>query len=280
MIQKLSELYNRLNTFPEYIHEIIANTDKYYTSRSEPKTKYGVVQKDKQGNIRYRALLIPNIKLKRLQQRINCLLNEIESPEYAFGSIQEANHVLNASKHLNHSYILTIDLKNFFQNITHHQVFNTLIQNEFSPSVARIVTKLTTYKYSLPQGAPSSPCLANLAFQNTALQLQKLVIPHEIIFTTFLDDLSFSSEKCFKFLVPVILETIRRNKFFPAHNKIHYQREQSEITGLVVSRSRLKIKPAMLERAQVNPLVKAYVAYVNRYNSFYAENGFASTSLI
>src|SRR5689334_20435078 len=99
---------------------------------------------------------------------------------------------------------------------------------------ARVLTKLTTYQYRLPQGAPTSPVIANLAFKQTALQLLEVVKGQDITFTTYLDDLTFSSKKDFRHLTQLILETINTNKFQPHSDKINYSENICDVTGLFV----------------------------------------------
>ncbi len=44
---------------------------------------------------------------------------------------------------------------------------------KFSPTVARVLTQLTTYKGRIPQGAPTSPMIANLVFVKTGKKLEE-----------------------------------------------------------------------------------------------------------
>ncbi len=122
-----------------------------------------------------------------------------------FGSVPKKNHIMNARQHLNQTHFLTIDSKSFFTNITHYQVHEMFLDHGFSYSTSHILTKLTTYHGALPQGAPSSPVIANLVFFNTAKKLFDFANSHDIIYTNYLDDQSFSSKGSFKELVPGIL---------------------------------------------------------------------------
>jgi len=234
MIKSLPNLYSFLHLTKSELNVIVNSTGNLYYSKNSPKKKYGEFQRDVQGHIKCRDLLIPCYPLKKIQKRINDLLHSIELPDYMYGSIRGKNHIMNALQHLEQEYFLTTDLKNFFPNINHHQVFHMFCNNGFSPSVSRILTKLTTYNKSLPQGATSSPVIANLVFVDTAQQLALLSEKHNIIFTAFLDDLSFSSKYCFKYLVSQILHMLKENSFHPSYSKIHYRRYRCEITGLIV----------------------------------------------
>ncbi|HAO08984.1 MAG TPA: hypothetical protein DCQ50_18845 [Chryseobacterium sp.] len=139
----------------------------------------------------------------------------------------------------------------------------------FSPSVARILTKITTYQKSLPQGAPSSPIIANLVFLPAARELYQLASDNNITFSAFLDDLSFSSNSDFKQMIPDILHVLYKKNFFPALNKIHYRTTTCEITGLIVSGKKLNLIPEMRKKARTNVYIKAYKASVQSKNDQY-----------
>ena len=265
MIKSLPNLYSFLRLPEREINAIASNISNYYSLKIKPKKKYGDFQRDDFGNIRFRELMIPKYILKSRQQKIAQFLNQISLPEYMFGSIVKKNNILNARQHLNHKYFLTIDLKKFFHNINHHQVNTMFYNNGFSPSTSRILTKLTTYQASLPQGAPSSPIIANLVFLQTSNKLSKLAKNNEITFTTFLDDLTFSSNRCFKSLIPKIIAILKQDNFYPAYNKIHYRQNYCEITGLFVKGSVLELPYIMTKKSKSNFYIKSYEKQVQGY---------------
>lgn len=258
MIKSLPNLYSFLWLPEKEINAIMSNIRNYYSLKINPKKKYGDFQRDDFGNIRFRELMVPNYILKSRQQKIAQFLNQISLPEYMFGSVPGKNNILNACQHLNQKYFLTIDLKKFFPNINHHQVNTMFCNNGFSPSTSRILTKLTTYQESLPQGAPSSPIIANLVFLQTSDKLYKLAKNNNIIFTTFLDDLTFSSNHCFKNMIPLIIAIIKRNNFYPAYGKIHYRQNYCEITGLFVKGDALELPYKMAKKSNSNFHIKSY----------------------
>ncbi|GEO07550.1 reverse transcriptase family protein [Segetibacter aerophilus] len=248
---------------------MINNPEKYYYSKTQPKMKFGRPQLDDKGEVKLRRLTPPVTSLKIIQQEICYHLQKAELPNCFYGSVEELNNIDNALQHIHNKFFLTIDLKSFFDNITNTQIHRVFTEKNFSWDDARMLTKLTTYKGRLPQGAPTSPILANLAFAKTAQQLQALVKRHKITFTTFLDDLSFSSMRDFKSLVPDLLKTIRENKFYPHHEKIHYRKNTCEITGLIVGNGKLRLTAETKSEAKKNQLVKAYTLRVQKqYNAY------------
>jgi RNA-directed DNA polymerase len=266
MIYDLPSLYTFLGVDESRLKDIINNIHQHYRFCERPKKKFRKVQLNKSGQIRYRYLFVPSNDLKKIQRAINCYLQKIELPSLMYGSVPGKNHIMNAQQHLNQSHFLTVDLKNFFTNISHQQVFQMLIGNCFTPAVARMVTKLTTYKGYLPQGAPSSPVIANLCFLKVARKMADFSIENNIRFTVFLDDLSFSSKTDFKKLVPEILNSIKSCGFFPSSNKIHYSTYKSEITGIIVCKNKVSVIKEMRKEAQTNAHLNAYINSVYKSN--------------
>jgi RNA-directed DNA polymerase len=270
----LNELYNQLGVSKSLISTLTLNLDKFYYKHTQPKKKFGKDQKDEHGNIKYRHLLPPVKSLKEVQERICNHLQKIDLPDCMYGAIAGSNNVFNALQHIENKYFFTVDLKNFFTKINNKQVHSTFIENGYCWNAARILTKLTTYNYGLPQGAPTSPVIANLAFKQTALKLVELIKYYDITFTIFLDDLTFSSKKDFKHLHAAILERIRADNFYTHHKKIHYRENICDVTGLFVGNGKLKMHPQMLEEAKTNYHVKNYVEYVQECYNEYLVNKF------
>ncbi|UYQ93404.1 reverse transcriptase family protein [Chitinophaga horti] len=232
MIKSEKRLLQFLSTTSGQVKKLVTDIDSEYRHKTVDKTKYGVPQRDKNGKIRKRELDITHSELKRIQEQINFLLQKIPSPDYSFGSVKGRNNILNAYQHFSNKYFLTIDFKNFFRNINNRQVYSMLISENFSPDVARTLTRLVTYKGFLPQGPPSSPIVANMVFNRTGRILAKLALEHHLTFTAYMDDLVFSSKVDFKDLIPIILKTIRDAEFRPHPKKISYSKSCPEVTGV------------------------------------------------
>ena len=92
-----------------------------------------------------------------------------------------------AERHLGNKVLLTMDISNYFNSIKQPMIyriiclcvartFPQLKGDEESVSAANLLADLCCYKNQLPQGAPTSPALANLfamSFDRTFTQLAK-----------------------------------------------------------------------------------------------------------
>ncbi len=242
MISTLKHLAYELKVDFSEIETIINNIDKYYYEKVEikkdksgqPKLKNGIIQK---------RVLNPSIsRLKIIQKRIQRnILAKLEMPEYAYGAIKGKDNVSNAKKHQGKKYIFTTDLKSFFPSINHDRVFAMYRSFNFSPTVSRVLTQLTTYKGRLPQGAPTSPTVANLVFVKTGKKLKHFATENKLIFTSFIDDLTFSAPIDFKSKAQFIIEMIQADGFKISHNKTNFKTKLPIVTGVVVKNNKLDI---------------------------------------
>lgn len=223
------------------VQAIIENIDSFYKEKIEIKTdKFEKPKLDANGNPRKRIIHPSQRRLKVIQKRIlKNILNKIEMPSYAYGAVKKKDNVDNAKKHQGKKYKFTTDLKDFFPSIKNKAVFKMFVSQGFSPEVSRILTQLTTYKGQIPQGAPTSSTLANLVFIKTGDILNKFAKDNGATFTSFVDDMTFSSAQDFKSKLPQILEIITAD-YKISHKKTNYSRNPN-VTGLHVMNNHLEL---------------------------------------
>ena len=274
MIRTLKHLTYTLRTELATINDILADVDSYYISWSKVKTDKdtGLPLTDADGNQRTRQLNSTKIELKRIQKRILALLmSHVEIPPYAFGGVPKKDNIKNAKYHQGNKYIFTTDLRSFFPSISHNSVFEVYCNNGYSPTVARILTKLTTYKYQLPQGVPTSTLLALLAFKPTGDKLYDYALQHNLKFSIFVDDITISSKVDFKHLVPEILDIIVSAGYKISHNKTHYSTKNPIITGIKCQNNRIKLPQSTYKRISKLPKdsnsYKGLIMYRKRIDS-------------
>lgn len=227
LVELLGVSYERI----EYITKHI--DDFYLPEKREVKTDVtGKPKKNKKGWLQYRILHPSKNELKRIQ---TTLKNEIFStfifPDYVHGAVKGKSNITNARRHQGKKYKFITDLKSFFPSITHKKVYDTLIEVGFYPTMANIITQLTTYKGHLPQGTPTSSYIANLVFLKTENKYIEHCNKNAITYTRFVDDLTFSAQYDFKETTQWILDTIREDGFKISFEKTHY-RTLADITGV------------------------------------------------
>ena len=223
----------------ERVNYIIEHPKEFYTEFFRYKTdKLGNKRQNKPQYKRFgeywtRVINPPKEELKDVQKRINrYLIENIRMPEYAFGGIKHKDNIRNARYHKGQKYVFQTDLKDFFPYITHKNVYEMFVRVGFSPDVSSLLTKLTTYKGHLPQGAPTSTTIANIVFMPIGLALQAIAEREGLRFTTFVDDVTLSSQADFKHIVPEIIEIITSSGFKISQGKTTYKSGITDITGV------------------------------------------------
>lgn len=250
MITNIKHLCYILKTDINTIENIIDNIDAYYISWEKTKLDKDTNQPILvNGKPKIRQLNSTKIELKKIQKRIyRFLLANIELPEYAYGGIPKRDNVLNAKQHQGNKYIFTTDLKSYFPSISHNKVFSLFVELGFSPTISRILTQLTTYKYQVPQGVPTSTLIANLVFKKTGDRISNFAKLNQLKFTTFVDDLTLSSKTDFKDKIPEILAIIVNDGYAISHKKTYYKTKNPIVTGVVCQNNKLKLEPHYYKR--------------------------------
>lgn len=225
------------------ITTILADMNAYYY-------EYEKKKRNKKGELKYTKFGTPEVRvinpsirtLKIVQKKICGLLNSKITPvPYAFGSTKGRSCVMNARFHQGNKYIFQTDLRGFFPSIPRKEVYRMFVRFGFSPDVASILTRLTTYKGHIPQGAPTSSLVANLVFTKTGNILADYCKQHGLKFSTYVDDMTISGPSDFQELIPEILDIIRHDGYTISHTKTTYRTNHPEITGAKVGNNYIDI---------------------------------------
>jgi RNA-directed DNA polymerase len=232
---RLLEAY--LGTSRERLQKIGASIDERYHQFARP---------NKKNRATFRRITAPEPELKKLQTLLLKLLAKISVSNGVHGGVRGKSPRTNAHAHLGQRYVVNVDVRNFFPNVRHGNVYR-LFRRElgWGRDAARIATRLTTYDGQLPQGAPTSTAIANLLL---AQPVDRRVTEHAdklgAVSTRFVDDLTFSGvdptpliATAGKSLSTRSLRIYRKKTRFQPKPKLtitpHWQRQ--EVTGLVVN---------------------------------------------
>ena len=260
----------RVNYIIEHPKEFYTEFFRYKTDKLGNKRQNKPQYKDRFGEYWTRVINPPKEELKGIQRCINkYLIDNIKMPEYAYGGIKHKDIIRNARYHKGQKYVFQTDLKDFFPYITHKNVYEMFVRVGFSPDVSSLLTKLTTYKGHLPQGAPTSTTIANLVFMPIGLALQAIAEREGLRFTTFVDDVTLSSQTDFKHIVPEIIEIITSSGFKISQGKTTYRSGITDITGVKMLNNSMiltdKIKASIeKEEDKTSPRAKGLLNYRER----------------
>lgn len=188
-----------------------------FKQAKEPKPHARVVVATK-----FRKIDNPQETLKRVQTKIlKRLLIPVKLPDFLFGAVPKRSVHGHAERHLGAKTIVKMDIQSYYPNVTTrhvYKVWRTVLG--CSPRVASILTKLTTCNFYLPQGAPTSPALANLLLASFYGPVLSACQQMNIVVTVWVDDLTFSGERAREIIEPV-RQTLAANGFKASRKKLH-----------------------------------------------------------
>ena len=179
-----------------------------------------------------RWITVPNYFLMKAQKWINNnILNNQATQIFLSANstayTKNSSHIFNASMHLGESQLIKLDIVRFFESISERQVYNVFKKLGYKNSVALILTRICTrvirfdndrrfnnnekrwitkhsYKYDsnkrevkrighLPQGAPTSPALANLVCYELDSKIEEFSNEYNLnSYTRYADDIIIS----------------------------------------------------------------------------------------
>jgi RNA-directed DNA polymerase len=168
-----------------------------------------------------RLLEMPKSRLKLIQRRIlHEILDRVTPHEAAHGFRAGRSVVTYAAAHIGKQIVLRFDLRNFFASVRSsrvHALFRTVgyprdvarvlaglccnrvpesVWQEVAPDVRRrpdeAAYRLFYRQAHLPQGAPTSPAMANLCAYRLDCRLDALARSLDATYTRYADDLAFS----------------------------------------------------------------------------------------
>lgn len=235
--------------YPELV-KITCDINRFYYKKEEVKTKKdGTLKLDKDGNPRIRTLYPSKGKLKKLQTIIkNAILSKITLNQGVYGGVKGKDSVRNANVHKGKKYKFVTDLKDFYPSVRPKMVYEALVRYGFSSDIASIITKLTTYKNQVPQGAPTSTHITNIALSKLDDYMTDLCSRRDIYYTRYVDDMTFSSQQCFKDLLPEIISAIEKYGLKLSHRKTSYVAGSTMITGARVRNNCLSVSDEMNDK--------------------------------
>ena len=139
------------------------------------------------------------------RQLLDELLAKLPVHDAAHGFVPGRSTVTNAEPHVGAALVVKLDLLNFFPSIHYQRVAGLFRHYGYDEEVADLLAALTTHRPrladgtvawpgALPQGAPTSPALANLVCRRLDARLSGLARRSGARYTRYADDLTFSFE--------------------------------------------------------------------------------------
>jgi hypothetical protein len=186
----------------------------------------------------------PTRELLSLQKQINQeFLSPILMPSHIFGAVGGRSIFGNAGCHRGAKLLVTLDIKQCFPSITPRHIYRVWSSTlGCSPEVSRLLTALTTFQRRLPQGAPTSPALANLLIWSLDFPVRKECQSLGVVYSTWIDDLAFSGGEA-RNLIQFTIETFRKEGLKFSHRKIRIMgpKDVKSLTGTRFGNTKIRV---------------------------------------
>jgi RNA-directed DNA polymerase len=210
-----------------------------------------------------RLIESPKPTLKRIQQRIlREILDKLPPHTASHGFVAGRSIRSNAAPHAGQRVVLKFDLENFYPSVGFSRVVAIFRNLGYSREASLWLARLTTSALPqsavgwklwspeleeyltrhLPQGAPTSPALANLSAFSLDLRLAGLARTFGAQYTRYADDLTFSGDDRFlrslAVFIPLVEKIVRSERFGTNKKKRQVLRsnKRQQVTGVVVNR--------------------------------------------
>jgi hypothetical protein len=210
----------------------------------------------------HRLIEAPKQMLRLVQDKIlHEILEKAPVHHRAFGFVSGRSAKMNAAEHVGKYVVLKFDLENFYASVRYSRVVAIYRAMGFSRVVAIWLARLTTcaapsslafpgqnprsilpyLSRHLPQGAPTSPALANLSAFSLDIRLSGLARSFHAQYSRYADDLTFSGSNRFagslRDFIPLVERIIRQERFKTNKGKrrVVRQSDRQIVTGVVVN---------------------------------------------
>lgn len=258
------ELSSWLNLTPSDL-AWLADAQSRQSSTSQAKLHHYHYQWFKRANKPPRLLETPKSCLKSVQRKIlTGILDRVRPHEAAHGFRKGRSCITHAQNHTGQETLLCMDIENFFMSISWGRVYGLFCGLGYPKHIALMLSSLCTNTASpkllgntflnlsweqrkliiqphLPQGAPTSPALANLCCWKMDKRLASLAKTLNLNYSRYADDLAFSGyNTCLKNNIRIrkLIEQIAREEgFLINHTKTYstHRSQRQSIVGIVVN---------------------------------------------
>lgn len=188
----------------------------------------------------YRTIEAPNDELKAKQRKLyEKLLKLFKPSDIANCGVKKRNTVRATKQIFGLKYKWKTDIHDFFGSITGDMILNSLLDNsKIFHKVGQSIRYACTNKYDvLPQGAPTSPFLANVVCAKMFNYMKKAVEKLGAKITSYADDIAISAPdlEALRKAKYIVYKMLKGNNLFINKDKSKWLRRKQEVLGICVA---------------------------------------------
>lgn len=236
---------------------------------NEPYTTFRL---KKNGKSTYRIICAPDTYLLKTQRWIDQNILSVGTQHHSSVAYAKNSNIVDAADiHCGCRWLIKLDVANFFESFSEiavYRVFRSLgYQALISFEMARLCTRLGTYTNTragdrwkvrcrsykiddyknrrighVPQGAPTSPRLTNLALREFDQEIESIAAGYGMYYTRYADDMFFSTKDVSfnrergRKIIAKLYERMKKEGFRPniTKTRIHSPGSRKIVLGLLV----------------------------------------------
>lgn len=220
--------------------EYLLGIQKYDARKIKNIISYYSFDRDKKCANEKRKITAPEGDLKQVQSRVLKLLEKVNRPEWLISGEKGKCYIDNGKAHLLANYVLTIDIKKFYDNCKREYVFRFFKDcMKTSGDVAGVLTDIVTYNQGIPTGCPTSQLIAYYAYRDMFEEVYSIAQSYGCKFTLYVDDMTFSSTLLFNHLqlANKVDRILRKYGHKPKYRKVKFYSKNSPkpVTGTIIT---------------------------------------------
>lgn len=179
-----------------------------------------------------------------IHNTIASLLSRLEFPSYVHSGRKNHSYVTNALAHQKTDICLTMDIQSFFTSVSTEHVFKFFRnQMQCSHAIANLLADICTVNGHLPTGSQVSMPLAYWANSKMFDEIQKLAAARGLVFTIYVDDITFSGTTIHKNFAVQVSNILQRYGYTTKKSKtrLYTKGKAREITGLIIKNGKVSL---------------------------------------
>lgn len=203
-----------------------------------------------------RQIESPNARLKPVHKRFAVLLAKVVTPDWLMSGKKGRSYVDNARAHLKSDYALNVDVRGFYKSTTAERVYQLFIHRFLmNHDVAWTLSRLLTWNGIVPTGSPASQLVAFWAFEAKFTKIAELAKERGLIFTVYVDDLTFSGATRISGLLPFELSKELASvglELKATKTRFFFKNDHKNVTGVGITKDhRLVVPNVQRKKAQI-----------------------------
>ncbi|MDP9523888.1 reverse transcriptase family protein [Pseudomonas putida] len=239
--RKLAKVLNRTETF---INNILQSEENYreFTLLEE-------LNPFSQKRKKARLVQTPCSEMRSLHQRLLKLLQRIQYPDYAHAGVKKRSYRSNAQAHQHSKEVATFDLKDYYGSVKSHHVYDFFLNHlKCAKDVSGILARLSTHRNCVPTGSPLSPLLALHSSLTMFNDLQSLANKYGLIFTCYVDDITFSGNSIPSSLEREAISIVRRygHRINKGKTRVFREHQPKHVTGTIITNGKITVPYARM----------------------------------